>query len=157
MIHQTMSEGMTHTQEDLLMVPFSLWPGEDSRNMGARWRQWKYKGLGISKKHIRNPHDEKGHRGGLNHGDSEHRNLWFTDHSSPHLDPASSPMSLKRVSYSPLADFFGCYILHLEIATYYSKTTFCQKKIQRKINYNLTVPLFFDIKLYGDIDVRKCV
>lgn len=36
MIHQTMSEGMTHTQEDLLMVPFSLRPGEDSRNMGAR-------------------------------------------------------------------------------------------------------------------------
>lgn len=40
-------------------------------------------------------------------------------------------LSLKRVSYSPLADFFGCYILHLEIATYYSKMTFCQKKIQR--------------------------
>lgn len=72
----------------------------------------------------------------------------------PHLP---CDLSLKRVSYSPLADFFGCYILHLEIVTYYSKMTFCQKKIQRKINYKLTVPLFFDIKLYEDIDVRKCV
>lgn len=72
----------------------------------------------------------------------------------PHLP---CDLALKRVSYSPLADFFGSYILHLEIATCYSKMTFCQKKIQRKINYKLTVPLFFDIKLYEDIDVRKCV
>lgn len=49
------------------------------------------------------------------------------------------------------------YILHLEIATYHSKMAFCQEKTQRKISYKLTVPLFFDIKLYEDIDVKMCI
>lgn len=81
----------------------------------------------------------------------------------PHLP---CDLSLKTVSYLPLADFFmqcffgGVVCLFFCIWRFLHTTVrwhFVRKKIKRKISYKLTVPLFFDIKLYEDIGVRKCV